>query len=238
MAVFTEQSVRANIRNLHGRRVFYLAEGDRLTPSAREWLRQERIEVLPVEQAGMEADKTLDGGVFPEKPEHLTHLCAHTLVRKDHPRIILRGKLDALEAELLLAAKAVEEAGCGALARQLDEILAVVRRILRCDVLEEPIGCDTICGLTMEQLRQHSHTPQQYYDQPHFMPERSDSWVLLRLNHLRTSLREAELAIYQAFQDREGRCTREDLLLTCNRLSSLMWILMIRRKKEESNGRA
>lgn len=238
MAVFTEQAVRANVRNLHGQRVFYLADGDRLTPSAREWLRQERIEILPVEQASMEADKTLDGGVFPKKPEHLTHLRAHTLVRKDHPRIVLRGKLDALEAELLLTAKAVDEAGCGVLAGQLDEILAVVRRMLRCDVLEEPMVCNEICDLTMEQLRQHSHTPQRYYDQPHFMPERTDSWVLLRLNWLRTSLREAELAIYQAFQDREGQCTREDLLLTCNRLSSLVWILMIRRKKEETDGRA
>ena len=44
MALFTESSVRACIRVKDGRRVFYLGPGDRLTPSAREWLRQERID--------------------------------------------------------------------------------------------------------------------------------------------------------------------------------------------------
>ena len=41
MALFTESSVRACIRVKDGRRVFYLGPGDRLTPSARERLRQE-----------------------------------------------------------------------------------------------------------------------------------------------------------------------------------------------------
>lgn len=238
MAVFTEQAVRANIRNLDGRRVFYLAEGDRLTPSAREWLRQEQIDILPPVQARAEADRTPDGGILTEKPEHLTHLRAHYLVRKDHPRILLRGKLDSVEAEILLTAKAAAEAGCQELAGQLEEVLAVIRQMIRCDVLDEPMTISTICGLTIDQLREQSHAPQRYYDQPHFMPAREDSWILLRLNRLRTALREAEVAVYQAFQDRDGQCSRQDLLLVCNRLSSLIWILMIRRKKEESGGRA
>ena len=36
MAVFTAESARANVRVRDGKRVFYLAEGDHLTPSARD----------------------------------------------------------------------------------------------------------------------------------------------------------------------------------------------------------
>ena len=39
MALYTEASVRANLRNREGRRVFYLAPGDHLTPGARDFLR-------------------------------------------------------------------------------------------------------------------------------------------------------------------------------------------------------
>lgn len=236
MAVFTEEAARANVRNRDGRRVFYLASGDHLTPSAREWLRQERIELLPAEEAASRPDKGLDGGTFLQKPEHMTHLRSGVLVRKDHPRILLRGKLDSLEAELLLTAKRAEERGRMKLAHDLQEVLTLVRQILRCDVLDEPLELATICGLTPEQLREQSHRPQKYFDQPHFMPEPNDSELLLWLNRLRTQLREAELALYAAFQDREGLPTRPDLLLALNRLSSLLWIWMLQRKKEDANG--
>ena len=52
MAVYTEESVKANVRVREGKRVFYLADGDHLTPSAREWLRQEKVEVLPYHDLG------------------------------------------------------------------------------------------------------------------------------------------------------------------------------------------
>lgn len=236
MAVFTEEAARANVRNRDGRRVFYLASGDHLTPSAREWLRQERIELLPAAEAASQPDRSLDGGSFLQKPEHMTHLHSGLLVRKDHPRILLRGKLDSLEAELLLTAKRAGERNRPKLARDLEEVLKLVRQILRCDVLNEPLELSTICGLTPEQLREQSHMPQKYFDQPHFMPERTDSELLLWLNHLRTQLREAELSLYEAFQDREGLPTRPDLLLALNRLSSLLWIWMLQMKKEDTHG--
>ena len=51
MALFTEAAVRANLRNREGRRVFYLGDGDRLTPGARDFLRDNHIELLPAEKA-------------------------------------------------------------------------------------------------------------------------------------------------------------------------------------------
>ena len=49
--LYTEQTVRENLRNRDGKRVFYLGDGDRLTASARDYLSRERIEVLPATQA-------------------------------------------------------------------------------------------------------------------------------------------------------------------------------------------
>lgn len=234
MAVYTEEAVKANIRVRDGRRVFYLDDRDHLTPSARAWLQRDGVEILPASLARPRAFTTLFGGTMTEKPEHMTHLRADVLVLKDHPRIAFRGMIDALEAELLLCARTALEAGQARTVRELEEILDFVRRLIRCDVLEEPLPELALCGLTADELRAQSHNPQKYYDQPHFMPAASDSRMLLELNRLRTLVRRTELAAYAAFKDRDGNVTRPDLIQAMNRLSSLIWILEIRMKKEET----
>ena len=101
--LFTEEAVRANIRNRQGKRVFYQGKGDTLTSGARDWLRRERIEILPAEEARPDRYSLPGGGYVEEKPEHMTHLNAEMLVPKTHPRILFRGAMDTLEAELILA---------------------------------------------------------------------------------------------------------------------------------------
>lgn len=234
MAVYTEETVKANVRVRDGKRVFYLDERDHLTPSAREWLRRDGVEVLPAALAQPQAFTTLFGGTMTEKPEHMTHLRANVLVFKDHPRIAFRGMIDALEAELLLCGRAALDAGLTRTATELEEILGFVRHLIRCDVLEEPLPEFALCGLTADELRAQSHNPQKYYDQPHFMPAASDSRMLLKLNRLRTLVRQTELAAYAAFRDMDGNVTRPDLVQALNRLSSLIWILEIRMKKEDA----
>lgn len=229
--LYTEQQVKANIRNRDGKRVFYLGKGDQLTPGARDWLSRERIGILPAEEARPERFKLLSGGFLEEKPEHMTHLDGDTLVHKTHPRIAFRGAMDTLEAELMLCQLALTEP----VRKQLGEVLDYARYLLRCEVLEEKITRDTLCGLTQEQLRSHSHRPQDFYGQPHFMPEATDGEAILRLNRCRCAAREAELKAVAAFSDREGNPTRTDLLQAMNRLSSMLYILMIKLKSQ--NGR-
>lgn len=216
--LWDERSVRDNLRNRDGKRVFYQAEGDTLTPSARDFLRRERIEVLPASQAKQEKYQLLGGGWCEEKPEHMTHLNAQVLVRKDHPRIRFRGAMDTLEAHLLL---------CGP---QTEEILELARRLIRCDVLEEPVGEFTLYGLTQEQQRRHSHFPQEYYGVAHFMPRFTDPEAILRLNLCRCSARAAELAAVEAFVDGDGKVLRPDILQALNRMSSMLYIWMLREK--------
>ncbi|MCD8499300.1 MAG: ATP-binding protein, partial [Clostridiales bacterium] len=43
------------------------------------------------------------GSFYLEKPEHMTHLHGNVLVPKNHPRIVFRGKLDSLQAQIVLA---------------------------------------------------------------------------------------------------------------------------------------
>lgn len=223
--LWDEQAVRANIRNRDGKRVYYLGKGDQLTSTARDFLRRERIEILPGSQARPERYRLLSGGYAEEKPEHMTHLNGEVLVLKTHPRIRFRGKMDTLEAELILC-QLVPGAPEGA----LGEILDLSRKILRCDVLEEPLRQDTLCGLTQEEQRRRSHMPQDYYGQPHFMPRASDGSVIAGLNRARCFAREAELAAVEAFSDREGNLIREDIPKALNRMSSMLYLLMIQEK--------
>ena len=220
--LYSQEAVRANIRNRDGKRVFYLGKGDQLTSQARDFLSRERIEILPAEQAKPQRWKLLGGGYMEEKPEHMTHLNGDTLVPKTHPRIAFRGAVDTLEAEILLC-----QAHIPHLQAPLGEILQLARDILRCEILEEPVNLAGLCGLTEAELRKRSHFPQDYYGQPHFMPQASDGLEILRLNKVRCAVRALELTAQKALPD------RQDILRALNRMSSMVYLLMIQEKAKQ-----
>lgn len=224
--LYTEQTVRENIRNRDGKRVFFLGKSDTLTPGARDWLSRERIDILPGEQAKTGTYRLLNGAVLSEKPEQMTHLNGDTLVLKTHPRIAFRGEMDALEGELMLCQLNVGQE----LRQDLGQILDLARMLIRCDVLDEPVPEGKLCGLTAQELRSRSHRPQDYYGQPHFMPEYTDGPEILWLNRCRCAVRRAELAGARAFTDENGNATRGDILKALNRMSSMVYLLMIRVK--------
>ena len=223
--LYTEDMARMNIRNRDGKRVFYLCKGDTLTPGARDWLSRERIEVLSADLVRQTEYRLLNGAVLREKPEQMTHLNGNTLVPKTHPRIRFRGAMDSLEAELLLC-----QLNCEKWRSELGEILTLARNLIRCEVLGEPVAEGKLCGLSSGEQRSRSHRPQDYYGQAHFMPEVSDGAAVLHLNRCRTAARAAELTAAAAFTDGDGNCTREDILKALNRMSSMIYILMIREK--------
>ena len=226
--LLNQENVRDNLRNREGKRVFYLAKGDQLTSGARDFLSRERIEILPAELAKPERYSLVNGGYLEEKPEHMTHLDAQMLVPKNHPRILFRGKMDTLESELILCQLVSDR-----LITPVGEILALARRLIRCDVLAEPVPEGKLCGLTEAEQRKRSHFPQDYYGQPHFMPGVEDGEIIARLNRSRCAAREAELAAVAAFSDREGNPTRPDILRSLNRMSSMLYLLMIQEKSKK-----
>ena len=219
--LFSAENVKANIRNRDGKRVFYLASGDTLSPSARDFLTRERIEILPAQQAKPEEYRLENGGFIREKPENYTHLRSDILVPKTHPVIAFRGCMDTLQAALLQA-----QLICNRQRPALEEILALARNVIRWDVLQEPAHMDKLCGLTQQQIREHSHFPQKFYGVPHFMPQYTDGEEILQLNICRCAARTAELAAAHAFGE-----SRQDIQCILNRMSSMLYILMIRAKK-------
>ena len=224
--LYGRKEVQENLRNKDGKRVFYLGKGHQLTSDARDWLSRERIPVLPAEQAKPDSYRLLNGGVLQTKPEHMTHLNAEFLVSKTHPRIAFRGKVDMLEAALLLAAAESD----GSIRTQLEEALAYTRYLLGQEVLGEAIVCKALGGMEEHQLRERSHRPQDFYGKPHFMPEPEDGKTLLLVNFARCAARQAELAAVEAFSDKEGHPQRIDLLQALNRLSSFLYLIMIQLK--------
>ena len=219
-------AVKANIRNREGKRVFYLGKNDQLTSSARDHLTRERIAILPSSEARPERYRLIGGGYAEEKPEHMTHLNGDVLVPKTHPRITFRGAMDTLESELLLCQLDAETE----LRAHLEQILELARKVVRWDVLGAAAPEMSLCGLTAKQIREQSHRPQDFFGQPHFMPAVTDGKMVLQLNRARCAARQAELAAVSAFSDRDGNPTRPDLMQILNRLSSMLYILMIREK--------
>ena len=224
--LYGKKEVQENIRNKEGKRVFYLGKGHQLTSDARDWLSQERIPILPGEDARPSVYRLLNGAQLHQKPEQMTHLYGDVLVEKTHPRIRFRGAIDSLEAALLLAAAECD----GSIRTQLEEALAYTRYLLGQEVLEEPIVCKALGGMEEKQLRERSHRPQDFYGKPHFMPDPGDGKQLLLVNVARCKAREAELAAAHAFRDTEGLPTRLDLLQALNRLSSFLYLIMIQLK--------
>jgi ethanolamine utilization cobalamin adenosyltransferase len=220
--LFDEKAVRENLRNRDGKRVFYLRSGDTLTPSARDWLGRERIPILSAKDAKPERWRVPGGNFREEKGEGYTCLAGDLLVLKTHPRIRFRGAMDSLEAELLLAGP------------ETRELLDLARKLIRCEVLEEPVGEVSLYGLSEAQQRQHSHFPQDHYGIPHFMPDYADGERVLILNRCRTAARAAELAAAEAFTDSEGNLIREDIVRALNRMSSMIYILMLREKAKKN----
>ena len=158
-----------------------------------------------------------------KKPEHMTHLHGSTLVPKSHPRILFRGKLDSLGAQVVLIQCELEAAKAPpALGTDLQEIVEVLRELSRAEVLDQPFARERLLGLSWAELREQSHAPESYFGVRAMTPPDA---VLGRtyalLNVLRAAVRETELAAVVAFDT-----DRPDLVLALNRLSSAVYILM------------
>lgn len=217
-----------------------LEAGAVLTPSARDFIRENRIELAelpPAETArgvmtrcpvptrgGKPVYVDLASGRSrTEKPEGLTHLRGNLLVEKTSPRIAFRGKLDALMARLLLVELAAEEAGQGGALADLEEVHDRVQAVLAAEVKEKPLPALELFGLDEAELRRQSHQVKEALGLDHPIPRRSMGRLCLELNLLRTQVREAELCAAGAFDG-----GREDILRWLNRLSSGVYLIFCR----------
>jgi ethanolamine utilization cobalamin adenosyltransferase len=214
---------------------FTLDAGMILTPAARQFLRDRRIELTAGTNPPAPANRSrngkapyisLDSGrLFDQKPEELTQLHGKTLVRKDHPRIQLRGRLDSLQSDILLLHSRYG-AAAPELAADLAELLGWARELLRAEVLETAPAEMTISGLTAGELHERSHNPRKFFKIGHVLPGVEMSLPVLELNKLRSTVREVELVAVAALADTKTPWGQQ-IIETLNRMSSGIYFLML-----------
>lgn len=234
---------------------FELPAGARLTPAAAQFLNERKISLIQPSPSPLPAGQSTARSGGPSAPavnhqspdaspralppggaggpssagkqEYQTHLHGSQLVNKNHPRIILRGRIDHLEAETILAIIEARNAGLSALASDLQWFLDLQRQILKAEVTGSALPEISFGELSGQQIREHSHHPEKYIGVRHFMPEARHGQLMARLNLLRTLVRQVELVAVDAFCRPEG-VERPDILTALNRASSAVYIMMCR----------
>jgi ethanolamine utilization cobalamin adenosyltransferase len=225
-----------------------------VTPAAREYLASRGIALREAamspavtspaaKKAGMPFSPVPDRGKatfedaetgeqYAEKPEDMTHLRANLLVSKAHPRIRFRGGLDSLEAEVLEAEVLARERGEGALGEGLGELLHCLREIMSAEVNERPLGPLVLFGLSADEIRAQIHHVEASFGMVHPIPEAAMGALAVRLNTLRTRVRELELLAVRTFCP-GGNAPRPDIIRALNRLSGAVYWLLCRHLSEK-----
>lgn len=250
MKVITELDLRSDLKNLGDITTYRVPPGTILTPAAKSFLNENKIELVFSDEKTPLREESKDPGKIaadPEtppkkpryillgtdigtdkKPEAYTHLRGNYLVPKTHPRIKLRGKIDSLQAHILLAQVRAKQLRMENIVKDLDEILNFVRKLLRAEVLSEPVEDFGFFGLSHQEIREISHNPKKALGVPHILPNYEMGEMMAYLNLVRTQVRETELAAVEAFLDPTEGPQREDILTALNRLSSAVYVMMCR----------
>lgn len=162
------------------------------------------------------------------KPAILTHLFDdRSLVRKDHPIIRLRGKLDLLQAHLLDAQLAARSEDLPDIDAALGEALDWLRRLLAAEVLSKPCPELSLAGFTADELHRISHHTRDYLGVGFLLPDAAMGPTAVKLNLLRACVREAELTAVEVFAAKTHLTpeNRERMLAGLNRLSNAIYVL-------------
>ena len=190
----------------------------KLTPAARQYLMDLRL----YRHAAAPRPAAAVPGAG-KKPEHMTNLNAREMVCKTHPRILLRGKLDSLESEILML-----QCTCAEEWRApLKDALSLARSVLAAEVREIPVPAWTLDGMGPEEVHRCSHHPEEFGFPGHILPAPEHGLLAAQFNRLRAMTRETELAAVTAFWDGQ-KMAREDIVLALNRLSSYFYVLQLR----------
>ena len=157
----------------------------------------------------------------------MTSLSGDRMVSKTHGRIAFRGLIDRLEAEVIeaqvLASQHREEKFCAYFTDSLGEILEYLRVLMAAEVKETPLPPPFLFGMDADELHRRSRDTEGTFGTIP-LPAYTQGPLAVRLNTLRTKVREAELLAVKVFGPAEN-IQREDIILALNRLSSALWWL-------------
>ena len=144
---------------------------------------------------------------------------------KNSPQIEFRGKLDSLNAQIILFQT---NSNSQEFISDLEEFRLIVNRIQRCEVYNKIFdGEMRLWGLDFDELHRRSHNPVKGHILLHYEMGRE----ACELNFLRTLVRETELCAVRVFGDDDGLRIGHVL----NRLSSALYVLMYKYLPENYN---
>ena len=177
----------------------------------------------------------------------MTCLSGDRLVPKTHGRIVFRGLIDTLEAEIIEAQVLAadlnrKEAPKGRdFCSCLEEILACLRLVMAAEVRETPLEPPVLFGMGAGEIHRLSHWAKITGGEESGgaagggalggKPSYTQGPLAARLNTLRARVREAELFAVKVFGPQGETALapdageRGDIILVLNRLSSALWWL-------------
>jgi len=224
----TEQTLRQILKQPRYGMTVRLPSDARLSPAAAEFVAAWGIEVSR-EPRSQEWNTAAS---FPvrfssktaraSKQEHETQLNAERFVSKNAPRIKLRGKLDTLHALCLLCGSVAKQSGQRKLVPLIETLAAYVRELLSAEYNEREPAELTIDGHNEAELRDATHDPERVLGTPHVVPSAYTSPLMLQLNYLRCTAREAEIYAVDAYL---AEPQSQRMLTAMNRFSSAVYYL-------------
>ncbi len=142
-------------------------------------------------------------------------------MKKTDSRMMLRGKLDTLNAQMILIQTCSMNQNY---ISDIEEVRQIIRRLQRCEAMNETYeGRLILWGIDEDDIHTQSHNPLQYFGLGHILPDKDMKRESSELNLLRTLIREAELLSCRVFESDELRISH-----ILNRLSSALYILTYR----------
>lgn len=148
-----------------------------------------------------------------------TSLNASQSVPKTHSRIELRGRLDSLNAQIILFQVHSDNE---IYINDLEEVRKIIMRLQNYEAGEKIFeGVLTLWGMDDNEIHERSHSTKKFYDKGHLLPHHEMGREAGEINFLRTLVRETELCACRAFNDND----KFKIIHVLNRLSSALYIL-------------
>lgn len=235
---------------------FVVEKGMIMTPSARQFLTDKGIEIVKegaapkkieteVQEKVVERERIIEKPITPkyvglagesyfEKSEHMTQISGNILVNKTHERIIFRGKLDTLQAKWLVLQKEFESYGNEKLNKDMESTTAFIKKMVLAEVLDIEFEEVKVLGENLDKIKEISHNPKKFFGMGHlFDISAKNSILVLKLNEMRSYSREAEISGVAAFSNERGIVEKKEMLKALNRLSSVIYVMMLKGEKGE-----
>lgn len=220
MKFITEMELR-DLYKIDPFSTYVLEPNTKITPGARQFLMDRGIKLLPEQDRnGRSAGPALsnranDSGTNSVQQPH--NWCV----------LRLRSRLDCIESLFQMVATDLSSCGDAVLAEEVLQLEKYVQSIKSAEFHQTAPDKIELWEWSETEINNCAHNLEKYFDIHNFNGQLQQGKTMARLNHLRVSLREAEIAILEAYWNEEQQaCTREDLIEKVNIIINVLRIMM------------